>query len=69
MTWGSGKGGTTGPITAQNSVLGQTLMGGESMNDSFNPVYGYLVVGRPAENIVTLFWPNGLFLPLVKKPS
>jgi hypothetical protein len=55
VTWGDGSGGTTGPITAENSVLGTAEDGGESMCWAYDDVNHQLVVGRPADNIVTLF--------------
>jgi len=55
MTYGSGNGDTVGEITSSNSVLGTTAAGGSSMNFAFDPTNNQLVVGRPADNLVTLF--------------
>ena len=44
-----------GPITMTESILGTTAGGGGLLNFSFNPTNNQLVVGRPADNIVTLF--------------
>ncbi len=57
VTWGDGTAGTTGPITADNSVLGTAAGGGSSMSwwGGYDNVNHQLVVGRPAENLVTLF--------------
>ncbi len=55
VTWGNGHGGTIGPITADNSVRGSTVGGGWSLNFGYDYTHNQLVVGRPADNIVTLF--------------
>jgi len=44
-----------GPVTTANSVLGATAGGGESINFAYDDVNAQLVVGRPADNTVTLF--------------
>jgi hypothetical protein len=69
FTWGSGISGVNGPITADNSVLGETTNGGPSMSWVFDAANHQLVVGRPADNIVTLFRldPQRLFLPFMVK--
>jgi len=68
MTWGSGLAGVAGPITAQNSVRGTTASGGSSMVWAYDYANDQLVVGRPAENIVTLFRPFcSVFLPVILK--
>ena len=60
VTWGNDNGSTTGVISTTNSVLGQAPGGGASLNFSYAYNFQQLVVGRPADNIVTLF---GLFAP------
>ncbi|MFN8440808.1 MAG: hypothetical protein U0175_08570 [Caldilineaceae bacterium] len=67
VTWGDGATGVDGFITSNNSVLG-------GMNFSYNATYNQLIVGRPAENIVTLFdvseQPIGnerVYLPVVSR--
>ena len=70
MTWGNGIGGTVGPITYDNSVRGTAASGGSSMIWIYDTVNDQLVVGRPADNIVTLFRFRPFFsvsLPLVLK--
>jgi hypothetical protein len=70
MTWGDGTVGTTGPIAAENSVLGTAENGGESMRWAYDSVNQQLVVGRPADNIVTLFRLSPVytvFLPVILK--
>jgi hypothetical protein len=47
--------GTTGPITDTNSVRGTAASGGPSMVFAYDYTNSQLVVGRPADNIVTLF--------------
>ena len=48
-------------ITAENSVLGGVANGGDSMVFDYDSKRGQLAVGRPAENIVTLFKADLLF--------
>ncbi len=68
VTWASGLTGIAGPIVADNSVLGAAEGGGWSMCWAYDYVNDQLVVGRPADNTVTLFRPfHRLFLPLVVK--
>ncbi len=69
VTWGNGSAAIRGPITSQNSVLGVTAGGGQMMRWAYDSTHNQLVVGRPFDNIVTLFRPSDLvfpvFLPLV----
>ena len=58
VSYGFGNGGTVGPITAANSVRGTIANGGSLQNFSFGSTNNKLVVGRPAENIVTVFTPD-----------
>jgi hypothetical protein len=58
VTWGRGVTGIAGPITAENSVRGTTAGGGISMVWVYDYVNDQLVVGRPADNIVTIFRPD-----------
>ena len=71
VTWGNGASGTAGPISAENSVRGTAENGGESMRWAYDSINWQLVVGRPADNIVTLFRPLALdytvFLPVILK--
>ncbi len=58
ISFGNGSTGTFGAITADNSVRG-TLSGfGSTLKFSFDAVNYQLIVGRPFENIVTLFRPT-----------
>jgi hypothetical protein len=58
--------GCTDPITTENSVPGAAEGAGDSMIFAHDPVNFQLVVGRQADNIVTLFRPyQRAFLPLV----
>ena len=69
VTWGDGASGTNGPINGTNSVLGLAVNGGPQMNFSYDAFNWQLVVGRPAENIVTLFrlTHSHVFMPVVRK--
>jgi hypothetical protein len=55
VTIGYRNGSTVGPVTASNSVRGGVADGGSAMNFSYDSTNDQLVVGRPAENIVTVF--------------
>ena len=66
VTWAKPGGGTTGPITGWNSVRGVAAGGGATIGFDYDAVNNQIVVGRPAENMVTLFRPSyGGFLPAV----
>lgn len=51
-------GSTVGPITEYNSVLGDGGLSGFHMSATYDYKNDQLVVGRPAEDIVTLFHPD-----------
>lgn len=55
ITMGNGSIGTRGPIDNTRSIFGLTPNGGPSMNFSFDAVNNQYVVGRRADNIVTLW--------------
>jgi hypothetical protein len=60
VTWGDGLGGTTvGEISAQNSLLGTVAGGGPSMTFQNDSQIGQYIIGRPAENIVSLYRLRG----------
>ena len=68
ISWSMSQGGLTGLRTPENSVFGTTAFGGFGMTFAHDMVNNQLVVGRPADNIVTLFKKFGepqLYLPLV----
>ncbi len=62
-TWGSGTGGTTGPITAANSVLSMILYGISGY--SYDATYNRLLVGRGPSNRVSILYTPTVMLPLV----
>jgi hypothetical protein len=72
VTWGDGTTGTTGVVSAANSVLGTAPDGGWRQKYAYDYANWQLVVGRPADNAVTL-WPiatpsrQSLFLPLISR--
>jgi hypothetical protein len=66
-TIGWGTIGARGPITSTNSVRGTTADGGDSMVFDYDYVNNQLVVGRPADSIVTLLRFSRVYLPLVLK--
>ncbi len=65
VTMGWGTIGARGPITSTHSVRGTTADGGGSMVFDYDYVNNQLVVGRPADNIVTLLRFTRVYLPLV----
>jgi hypothetical protein len=68
VTWGDGWGATTGAISMDNSVIGGVEYGGLSMVWTFDARNNQLVVGRPDENIVTLFRFDSIqYLPLLMR--
>jgi hypothetical protein len=67
VTWGLDSSGIAGTITAQNSVIGTASGGGPFMVYDYDVINLQLVVGRPADNIVTLFRISSLYLPMIKK--
>jgi hypothetical protein len=60
VSWGNGNSGVSGIITSCNSVLGTAVSGGSSMNAAYNNTYGYLIVGRPTENKISIFIPSNM---------
>jgi len=61
VTLASGKFRLKGTIQSWNSVLGMAVGGGSSMVHDYDPGRHRLVVGRPAENIVSLFTMDQIF--------
>ena len=58
-----------GVITSANSVLGMAAGGGGTLNFGYDAIHQQLVVGRPADNIVSLFTAGDcayrIFIPLL----
>jgi hypothetical protein len=70
VTWMDGlEGATTGEITAQNSLLGAVSGGGPSMTFHHDSLLGQYIIGRPAENMVSLYrqppLQHNLRLPII----
>lgn len=59
VTWGNGISGTSGTVNDCNSVIGKKFNGGFSMSAAYNEVYKYLIVGRGAEDLITIYYPSG----------
>ena len=55
VTWGHGMLGTSGTVSAANSVVGTVTNGGYSMNVSYDLLNARLLVGYPSGNRVSLF--------------
>lgn len=55
ITLGESDGSTIGPVTSANSVLGDVADAGITLVHDYDATRGTLIVGKPAENIVTLF--------------
>ena len=68
VTWGDGYAGTVGAMSADNGVRGTTAGGGSRLNYGYDAIHNQLVVGRPADRIVTLFRAgHKIYLPVVRK--
>jgi len=67
ITWDFGTSGISGTINGTNSVLGTAVSGGANMVFDYDEANKQLVVGRPSDNIVTLFRLPYLYLPIVKQ--
>lgn len=59
VTWGKGSTGIKGFVNSCNSVLGSIARGGTSMTQAFNAVGNYLIVGRPKENKISIYYGDG----------
>ncbi|MBK8951944.1 MAG: hypothetical protein IPM85_06170 [Chitinophagaceae bacterium] len=59
-TWGNGSTGVKGVITDCNSVTGDSDYDGGLINHFFNSFNGYLIVGKPSENKIAIFYPDGM---------
>jgi hypothetical protein len=55
ISLGKGKGSTRGPVTSANSVVGNVASGGARLVSTYDVTHATLIVGKPAENIVTQF--------------
>jgi len=67
ISWGFRSSGAVGPISADNSVRGLDEGGGYAMVFQYDGANRQLVVGRPFDNIVTLFRLDSVYLPVVSK--
>jgi hypothetical protein len=61
VTLARGSGPLTGTLNAYNSVFGGVAGSGSSMVFGYDALHDQLVVGRPTENIVTLFKADEIF--------
>jgi hypothetical protein len=61
VTLASGRFRLKGPIQSWNSVLGTTAGGGMYMSSDYDPARHRLIVGRPYDNIATLFTMDQIF--------
>ncbi len=60
MTFGHGNGGTIGPVTRSNSVIGRATNGGIKMAFAYDATRKQLVVGQPASNGFSIFKGTGV---------
>jgi hypothetical protein len=67
VSWGFRSSGAVGPVSADNSVRGLAAGGGSAMVFQYDGTNHQLVVGRPYDNIVTLFKLDSVYLPVVRK--
>lgn len=65
VTWASGSAMIFGTVTPCNSVQGGVTVSTETnfLTSSFNEVYNSLIVGRPAENKISIYNPTGISIP------
>ena len=69
VTWGDGTTGVAGFISTANSVVGGTNSGGSSIVANYDATNGQLVVGRPADNIVTFLRQSSVPMVTVAKTA
>lgn len=62
VTWGNGATGITGLLTSCNSVLAISNRDQYYFQSIYNPIYGYIIVGQPADNIITIYKPTSVAL-------
>ncbi|HMI77345.1 MAG TPA: T9SS type A sorting domain-containing protein, partial [Ferruginibacter sp.] len=62
VTFGNGSTGLTGTVSTCNSVLGTASNGNSFINVAYNYTYNYMIVGRTADNIVSIFDPTALLI-------
>jgi hypothetical protein len=67
VTWCDGDSGCTGEITSRNSVLGETASGGNDISYVYDNTYHHLIIGRPADNKVSIYFLSFVYLPLEVK--
>jgi hypothetical protein len=68
VSWCNVATGCIGPVTNQNSVLGEIASGGGGMTFAYESQHNHLLVGRPAENKVTVVTLDyKLYLPIIKR--
>lgn len=60
ITLGNGATGVTGQITSCNSVIGSAAGGGPSTVFDENIIYNNIIIGRSADNIVSIYNPAGM---------
>jgi hypothetical protein len=69
VIWGNGLQAMTGTVLPEFSVQGTTVNGGDQMIYDYDYAHYRLIVGRPADNIVTIFLPYNLnfgnYFPIV----
>ena len=61
ITFASGRFRLVGTIQGWNSVIGTSPIGGQSLTFAYDPTRHQLVVGRQADNIVSLFTVDQVF--------
>jgi hypothetical protein len=54
-TWGNGVTGTFGEVNPCNSIIAAA---GYDVSTVYNPVHDYLILGRPGDNMITIFSPT-----------
>ena len=59
VTYGDGTAAITGFINSCNSITGSVAGQGSTLGPVYNPVYGYLLVSKSAENVYVIYRPAG----------
>lgn len=62
VTIGNSSAGLTGALNSCNTVFGSTPLNGTSISTQFSSAFGYYIISRPFDTVVTIFRQNGQVL-------
>jgi hypothetical protein len=60
VTWGNGSTGVSGFINSCNSITGNSVNNGIALAPEYNFKYNYLLVSKKYENIISVYYPDGM---------